>query len=206
MIFHKWNLVFIGIPKCASVSFHVMFSNKTDDFLHSHETIIDVLNNNDEDFLFTYNSLCVVRNPYDRFYSAWKHNHPHPGPVSIESYKEDFNNFVKKQFKPGKFGVELSHPHYWPQYKFVTLNKRIVIDDVLRFEDLYNEWQKFQEKWNKQTQKNFSMNLNLVHENSSKVQTPWNQVYNSESLKMVEEYYRLDFEIFNYNTNLPDSN
>jgi hypothetical protein len=86
------------------------------------------------------------------------------------------------------------------------LNKRIVIDDVLRFEDLYNEWQKFQEKWNKQTQKNFSMNLNLVHENSSKVQTPWNQVYNSESLKMVEEYYHLDFEIFNYNTNLPDSN
>lgn len=202
MIFHKWKLVFVGIPKNASVSIHTALSNKTDNVAHTHLGISEIFSNEDEDLLLDYQSFCVVRNPFDRFYSAWKHNHPHPGPTSIVDYRNAFNEFVNNIVKPGKVSSNISHEHYWPQYKFVTLNKRVVVDNVLKFENLQEDWIKFQNNWNSLSLTSYSMNLRLPKENSSQIQTPWNEVYNHESIEIIRNLYRLDFEIFNYEPKL----
>jgi len=39
MIYHKYRLQFIGIPKNASTSIHTMLANKTD-VSHTHDTYI----------------------------------------------------------------------------------------------------------------------------------------------------------------------
>lgn len=199
MIFHKWKLLFIGIPKNASVSIHNTLINKTDDFKHRHRGIIEEFNENDEGILMSYTSFCVARNPYDRFYSAWKHNHPHPGPISIETFKQSFNDFVRKVAKPGNAGVDISHHHYWPQYKFVTVNRRIVVDKVLSFENLTVDWQNFQNEWNvTKTHLPYKMKMELIKLNSSEITTRWEEIYNQESLRIIQDLYQLDFEIFNY--------
>lgn len=200
MIYHKWKLIFVGIPKNASTSIHLALKNKTDYFSegHNHDTIFDEYNQHDEDVLLHYDSMCVVRNPYDRFYSAWKFNHPHPGPTTVEQFKSSFNNFVKKMESSNKLNVDLSHPHYWPQYKFVTLNKRIVVDHVLRYESLQNDWIVFQKEWNERRKLPYCMNLYLPFENCSQIKTKWQDVYEPESLQIVYNHYHTDFEIFNY--------
>lgn len=200
MIYHKWKLIFIAIPKNASTSIHLSLVNKTDypNTGHSHDTIFDEYMKHDEEVLLHYDSMCVVRNPYDRFYSAWKFNHPHPGPISVETYKRAFNDFVKKIGTPGKPTVDLSHQHYWPQYKFVTLNKRIVVDKVLRYENLIEDWKEFQNEWNVRRALPYKMNLHLTHENSSQIKTKWQEIYEPESLEIIRDHYHVDFEIFKY--------
>jgi hypothetical protein len=200
MIYHKWKLIFVGIPKNASTSIHLALKNRTDYYSegHKHDTIFDEYNQHDEDVLLHYDSMCVVRNPYDRFYSAWKFNHPHPGPTTEEQFKSSFNTFVKKMDSSNKINLDLSHHHYWPQYKFVTLNKRIVVDHVLRYESLQNDWVIFQKEWNERRKLPYCMNLYLPFENCSQIKTKWQDIYEPQSLQIVYNHYHTDFEIFNY--------
>lgn len=200
MIYHKWKLIFVGIPKNASTSFHMTLLNKTDyaGVGHNHNTIFDEFENHDEDLLLHYDSLCVIRNPYDRFFSAWKFAHPHKGPVSVEDFKESFNDFVyrceEKKFRENN----IEYDHYFPQYRFVTMNKRIVVDDIIRYENLLEDWKIYQEKWNQRRQLPYKMNLTLVHENSSEININWQEVYDSQSREIVYDLYHTDFEIFKY--------
>jgi hypothetical protein len=200
MIFHKWRLIFIGIPKNASTSFHFTLKNKTDYWLgeHNHDTIFDEFEKHDEDLLLDYKSFCVIRNPYDRFFSAWKFAHPHPGPIEFEFYKNLFNKFVEDCVNE-KFREQKIHSnHYTPQYKFVTLNKRIVVDDILRFEKLNEDWNSFQLKWNGMNKMYYKMNLQLSKQNDSGIRIPWNEIYNEKSREIIYDMYHTDFEIFNY--------
>lgn len=203
MIFHKWKTVFVGIPKNASNTFHVALSNATDSFLPNHDTIFEIYRKHDEELLISYTSFCVCRNPYDRFYSAWKHNHPHPGPVSIEEYRNSFNQFVEKIGVPSKtLHSEINHEHYFSQYKFVTLNKHVLVDKVIRFESLPQGWKDYQDEFNQKNVVPYKMSLTLTQENSSKIKTPWRDVYNKKSKEIISELYHLDFEIFGYDKEL----
>lgn len=199
MIYHKWKLIFVGIPKNASTSFHMTLRNKTDYWSegHNHRTIFEEYENHDEDLLMHYDSFAVVRNPYDRFFSAFKFQFPFNGPVSKEDYKRAFNEFAQSVGKP-TFEVNLSNEHYWPQYKFITMNKRIVVDDVLRYENLQEDWRVFQKKWNEKRQLPYKLNLTLAHENSSEVSIRWDEIYEPESIESIYNYYHKDFEIFGY--------
>lgn len=199
MIYHKWKLIFVGIPKNASTSLHMMLTNKTDyqGVGHNHRTIFDEYEENDEDLLMHYDSLCIVRNPYDRFFSAFKFQFPYNGPISMDNYKNAFNEFAQSVNKPS-FQNNLSNEHYWPQYKFVTMNKRIVVDDILRYESLEDDWKEYQKKWNQRRQLPYKMNLPLLHQNSSDIEIHWSDIYEGESREEVYEYYRHDFEIFGY--------
>lgn len=199
MIYHKWKLIFVGIPKNASTSMHCTLRNKTDYFSegHNHFTIFEEYEKHDEDLLMHYDSFCIVRNPYDRFFSAFKFQFPFNGPVSIENYRSAFNEFAQSVGK-SSFQQNISHEHYWPQYKFVTLNKRIVVDDVIRYENLDVEWTEFQKKWNEKRKLPYKMNLTLQHENSSEVAIHWRDIYEPKSLEIIYDYYHKDFEIFNY--------
>lgn len=200
MIYHKWKLIFVGIPKNASTSFHMALTNRTDywEVGHNHRTIFEDFHNNDEDLLLYYDSMCVIRNPYDRFFSAWKFANPHKGPVNMSDYKNAFNEFVLQSIDPNFRELNMNHEHWYPQYKFVTMNKRIVVDEILKYETLHKDWENFQEKWNRKRNLPYKMNLNLPHENSSQTTVNWQEVYDTESREIVYDFYRRDFNIFNY--------
>lgn len=200
MIYHKWKLIFIGIPKNASTSFHMVLTNKTDYYQtgHNHDSIFEEFEKNDEDMLLHYDSLCVIRNPYDRFFSAWKFAHPHKGPISLNSYKESFNDFVHKCVHQKFRDLNIGHNHFFPQYKFVTMNKRIVVDDIIRYENLLDDWKQYQINWNHRRNLPYKMNLTLPHENNSEIDVKWDEVYDSESREIVYDLYHTDFEIFKY--------
>ena len=104
MVFHKWRTIFIGIAKNASSSIYWSLMNKSDQMCvdHNHNTMFEDFENHDEDLLNSYYSFAVIRNPYTRFYSAWKHNNPHPGPMPEEDYIVEFNNWVEKFEDPNE--------------------------------------------------------------------------------------------------------
>ena len=118
MVFHKWKTIFVGIAKNASMSIFHTLINPSDNQCtsHNHNTIVEDLNEGDESLLNTYFSFAICRNPYDRFFSAWKHNNPHPGPTEAMAYINNFNSWVK-DFSGQDRMIDLKkHPHLIQRY------------------------------------------------------------------------------------------
>lgn len=83
------KFIFLGLPRCASTSFHISFINhgfdvkyatknnlldrvkkfRDDDIVNLHETVEELV----EKFGNTYPIVSIKRNPYERYLSMWKH-------------------------------------------------------------------------------------------------------------------------------------
>lgn len=200
MVFHKWRTIFIGIAKNASSSIYWSLMNKSDQICveHNHNTMFEDFEHHDEDLLNSYYSFAVVRNPYTRFYSAWKHNNPHPGPMPEEDYIVEFNNWIEKFEDPNEFWDLKRHPHFIPQYKYVSLHNKVVVDRLLRFENLHDDWNDMIKFWNKNSLVPFKKSVALKHENEGAQTIYWEEIYSNRSKEIISNYYRKDFDLFKY--------
>jgi hypothetical protein len=115
----------------------------------------------------------VVRNPYDRLVSYWSYR---------RRSRETFDHFSRAMSK-GASGIMA------PQFGRVSINGELVVDYVLRFENLAQDWADFSSK--------FSLNSNLGHENVGK-HGPWTEFYSDELKGLIYPVYRIDFERFGY--------
>lgn len=200
MVFHKWRTIFVGIAKNASSSIYWSLMNNTDKLCteHNHNTIFEDIQNNDEDLLNTYTSFAVIRNPYSRFYSAWKHNNPFPGPVSEDEFIYGFNNWVETFSNPNELYDLKNHPHFIPQYKYVSIHNTVVVDKLLRFETLQNDRDSMIKEWNKRDYIPYKKSVALRHENEGYASLDWSNIFTDRSREVVSSYYYRDFELFKY--------
>lgn len=194
-LYHKWGVVFIQISKNASVSIHCTLQNRTDD-MHSHQSYMAELSQNDPDLFMSYVSFAIVRNPYDRFVSIYEYRtigEPDPGHVNFKKTLENLLYGGDREFDY----VDLA---YWPQYKFISIKNIILVDEILRFENLREDWLKFSSKLNTREEYLFKINSNLRYENvtPSKIGKRWQDYYNQETADMVYKIYKKDFDIFDY--------
>ena len=196
-VFHKWNIVFVQIPKNASSSIYNRLENKSDENISgNHSTYLEDMQSQDPELFESYFSFAVIRNPYDRLVSAFE----------FASMDENFNqeglnfeNFVKKCDDVGP-NFYVNQPIYFtPQYKFITIKNILLVDKIIHYENINDEWSELVEKLN--TMHNFApikSSLDIINPTPYKQNKNWEDYYNPDLKNIVYNLYKKDFEIFKY--------
>lgn len=127
--------------------------------------------------------FCVVRNPFDRFVSFCRFINR-----DNELMQKDSLETMKRIISDKSIHSEIL---FRPQFEFVTdVNENLLVDDICRFENLQNDFDEVCKKLNfPQT------NLEKINSTDS---TKYRNFYDEELTQMVREFYRKDFEIFDY--------
>ena len=132
--------------------------------------------------------FCVIRNPYDRLYSAWnfiKERHGYSDVNEFVKHKLDKEFIYGKEIKPMDARI-----HYRPQYTFIydEKNKQFV-DSIIRYENLNEDLTKFNKKYN--------FNIR-IYGKDYKFKKSYINFFNKESIKKINELYKKDFLLLNY--------
>ena len=191
MVFHKYKLIVVGIPKNASSSLSDVLKNKTDNS-HDHRTLIDEYNYNDSDLLSTYTSLVVVRNPYDRFFS---------GVHQIRRDATENNNLtvqevIEQEIYYREQGI---NEVFYTQNQFIYLGKILLVDKIIKYESLHEEWKNFVEEYNKTAE--YKIKKVLPFSNTTKDKKHWTEELKSltqDQLDLINTMYERDFKLFGY--------
>lgn len=191
--------VFIHIPKTAGMSIIVRMFDVVDKVGYNkyvfcyHELFL-----NDEDNIDLskigirkisgdVEFIAVVRNPYDRFVSAYKylllgansdHNKDDQIPVDIVrsmSVSEFFERLPE---------LKMKMIHFLPQHYFVVVDGEIKVDHLIKFENLQEELIQFSEDF-----------VDLPYVNDRK---DYEIELTEEQKEIIYREYREDFELFGY--------
>ena len=204
MIYHKYKLVFVPIAKNASTSVHYYLYNKTDhpNNHHSHATITQLYDLNDSELLSTYYSFAIVRNPYNRLWSAWKHLYMNDQHSEEDGMVSRFHRFVRNDLHKMINSVDDRIDGYWhikPQSDYITFNRKtILVDKILHLETLHSDWIEFADWYDSLNIVPYKMlrNMHVTHTSVQIEDDPYND---SEIKEIVYNIYKNDFELFGYN-------
>ena len=142
-----------------------------------------------------YFKFAFVRNPYTHAISHWMFDEKNWS-ILEEKSKKKKKKFTKKNFvyylKNLKKGIKKFYTHDMPFSNIYTINGKIAVDYIGKFEDLKNDINKIQKILKLPKSK-----FNLPH---SKKNTKKNYLkyYSKESKKLVEEIWEKEFKLFNY--------
>ena len=221
-IFHakidQANLIFSLIPKNANTSCKLALIETF--YKDQYSKCLDTLKLNNDSFhaktlnIFNYISnaelfisdmyfrVAVIRNPYDRLLVGYinkisklhltnrksrfgfTHNNK---PITFEMF---INQIINTEVD------KLDH-HFMPQYKFLTFNDSILLNDYLiRYEDLDNGWKELQIMLSEKYDIDLS---DLPHCNETKKDI--SKYFTQDLADKVYNFYKRDFELFTYHKN-----
>lgn len=195
-VYHKWRTVFVQITKNASSAIHEALQNPSD-HSHDHAMYIDILSQNDPELIESYYSFAVCRNPYDRFVSAWEYLRNYDETAWTLSFEDTIRHFHKR----GRFFYTSEDRVWWPQARFIAIKKIILVDKVIKYENLNAEWPQIVEEIVKRVPEGYSRPKDLLDQVnvSNREKKRWEEYYTPELKEMVYDLYRRDFEMFGYN-------
>ena len=198
MIFYKHQLVFIAIPKTATTSIWWLLKNRTDGFHgHQHLSMLDVYSQNDKDLVDFYHSFTIVRNPYTRFISSYKHMKKNKSlGAGIETPLEKLKDLYKKmQSSDNRILERHMDDDVWiPQNQWCCIHKIPVVNQIIRYEHLEDEWKDFVQVQNNRIPIS-NISDELPHHN---IGDSTEIVLGEEEKKYIQKIYRNDFDIFGY--------
>jgi len=192
------KIAFVRIPKNASRSIKA-----TNLFICGrHETIAQMKE------LYEFDkSFCVCRNPYSRFVSAYHNGHTQwsgrkwPYFDQFKHY-ETFDSFCRNRKNPFLHGrvtrmgknyeakSHVRHPHFIPQYQWVTINDKLVVNNILRMEKLVYWWNKLL--------RDYKIEHVPLEKINASHHDDWKDYYDESLAKVVFQYYKRDFIMFGY--------
>lgn len=186
------GVVFIHIPKAAGSSVNMsIFGNMGLGHLKARDYVnLFGFLNYKSFFKFT-----IVRNPYDRFESAY--NFLVNGGMSTQDenftkkYLKDFkdiNDFVLNGFTSSKIIQEWVH--FVPQYKYVYVNNRLYVDFIGKTENITKDF--------KYVSNIIGLTSDLQYINKTSNQSIKSSLLNNESKRILADFYNKDFELFEY--------
>jgi len=195
MIFHKYQIIWTGIPKNASSTIHTALRNPTDAH-HNHNSIMEDYQSNDQELMELYKNVAIVRNPYDRLISATWHCRRN----DWENRKnQNLNDVIDEEIINPSNGYGHINEIFTAQHKYICFGKKILSDYILRYETLETDYKAFAEEHNKTSYFKLPLRLPLV--NQSGERTYWWEELKSisqDNLDLINKMYRLDFELFGY--------
>lgn len=171
------NVLFIHVPRTAGTSMEetrILGGG-------GHERIVDFPNFGNGVFKFSF-----VRNPWDRFLSAW-----YTQEISVGNGKKEFTEFIIDQCSYGLTPWRNVHRiHFMPACYFILdEHDKIGVDFVGRYESLQNDWRTVCAK--------LEVEIRLGHERWRQ-HKPYRYYYTSETWDIVGKLYQRDIAVFGY--------
>jgi hypothetical protein len=200
MVYEQHKTIYIQVTRTSSNSIHSLLGNEIQLSLPlTHETYTNAVLNkaaNGED-VSNYYSFSTVRNPYDRFVSAYvffTNIFPH----STLSFDESLDRLLN--FLPDWWNNTFTL--YRPQWYYICdENYNILVDDICRFENLESDWVNIANKINTNNP-NSNISTTLPNLNGSVGRDEWMTYYEGEigleRINKINTLYKRDFDIFNY--------
>lgn len=199
------NVLFIHIPKTGGSSLELYFSSKYNIPLNN-KSLYDpiknkqLLNENikintslqhitynqivkyDKIFNIDFNNIkiiTIVRNPYERFISDLFYF----SLITTDSTKEEVFDILNNYLVSDKYDN-----HNIPQYKFITTDEDEIIQNIhiLKTESLTSEM------------KNLGYIDFDIYTNVNTNKVNYYNYLNNESIEIINNFYHLDFVLFNY--------
>jgi hypothetical protein len=134
--------------------------------------------------------ISIVRNPYERLVSDLFYQSLIGGNESKEEVFYIIQKYIASP--PGSYDN-----HTLPQYKYITNNKREIIQNIhiLKTENLTNEMKNL-------GYTDFNVHAN-VNANATSKKVNYYKYLNDESIEIINQFYHLDFILFNYDKRAP---
>jgi hypothetical protein len=204
------NILFIHIPKTGGTSLENYFSSKfniplnnnslwgfsTDETIDINSKINSTLQHitykqmvqNNNIFNIDFNNIkiiTIVRNPYERIVSDLFYYKL----IKTDTSKEKVFDIINKYLE-----LDIYDNHNIPQYKFITNDKGEIIQNIyiLRNESLINDM------------KNIGYDDFNIFENVNPNKVNYYNYLNNETIEIINNFYNLDFILFNYDKIMPD--
>jgi len=199
-ILHDKKLIFIHIPKNAGTAIKKCLGVS----LWGHENW-QQLKKKYPRCWSEYTKFAIIRNPWDRAVSCYEFSKmensfwhtsddkfiegrklkPHP---DYEIIRDKSFLEVLELLQNG----ELVGTHWLPQHPYITDNNyNIIIDKIIKLEELTIEWPPFAKRFGISSE---LKNINI----SERLSTNYRDYYCDNSLRIIEEYYTKDTELFGY--------
>jgi hypothetical protein len=190
-------LIYIGIPKCASTSITKALNDKSgviiirpNNGVPAHEGIVGTakraIKRIPSRVWMNSTKFTVVRNPYDRYVSAWSMFKKH----RLERLRFDvsFEEFVKSEKIQSNPSVIL---HVMPQYEhIIDRSGRKCVPEIGKFENLNDDL-------NRILKKSGLKEVKLGHHYKSS-HDEYDKYYNDKLKDIVKKRCHRDFEAFGY--------
>lgn len=192
----KYNIVFVHVPKTAGTAIYQQFFGLQH---HGHYRPEHYYRFDKSEFL-NRKKIAVVRNPWDKFISAYHYIDQNVGGgVYANRFKKEFfydvNSFA--QFKEKFLGSKgfrnqiLKWDHFRPQWDFITLNNDYCIDTLGRFEELDNFVKDFKLYIK-------DININSLEKNNFSKRSTYKDYYCDSLMNAVGELYRKEIDLLGY--------
>lgn len=192
MVFYKFGFLFIGVPKTGTTSIQRGLHNRTD-LYHDHYTYFEEYQRHDKELLDSFYQFSVVRNPYDRFVSMayqWARD--------AKKHEKDPNKICEMIRGKNQEELDRINEMFNPQWHYLWKeDEGVKIKNLWRFENLNDCYEEFARIYNVHSR--FKIPTHLNRENVSRARTlSWQTELSSESIAIINDVYRRDFEIFGY--------
>ena len=125
-----------------------------------------------------YFSFAVVRNPYERAVSSWLWKQK----KGIARSGIQLRDFLVLKYS--------NDNHHLSQVDFITKNEEIIVDKIIRFEELEEGW--------KEICNILGIEKKLPHLNKSSGVDHYSKYYDFETRRLLERIYWRDLDFFNY--------
>jgi hypothetical protein len=170
------KLIYIRLPKCAGTSMH-RFKGPFRSFQKSVKQL------NLQNSLNEYKTFTIVRNPLNRFVSAYFYLHQ----INKINYKADINKFINdiKTNKISPTTSPLVFDHIRPMHHFTGTT---LPNYIIKLENLDYEWDKFSNIYK------LSNEIPKINQGEYFVKIP----NTPELIEFVNQYFKKDFKLFNY--------
>lgn len=196
------KFIFLHIPKTAGTSVEESLYD-FHDFNYSDEPHLELLQYYDDmekEEFDSFFKFTVIRNPFNLLYSTWTYY------VKNNGIDIDFNSWIKWRYREnyGKYRhlSRKSDPNFrlsfyinrYPQTLWlVNREGDFIIDHTICFERVEEEMSNLFDKLK-------LGDMYLPHENKSSFddQVRYIEYYNEESIEIVKEEFKIDFDLFGY--------
>lgn len=202
MVFYRYQILFVGIPKTGTSSIFDTLYNEGDD-LHNHSPIWDIERRHPNENFDDFYRFAVIRNPYDRFVSmAHQYFRDQNGDNT-----RDCNKVA--QYLVGKNAYELRvlNEMFVPQWWFLCdENGDLKIKNFWLFERLEATYEKFSADFNKRNKGSKNLMPKFLAQTNisyARKDRKWRDEINNETIAIINELYSRDFEMFGFNKILP---